>query len=199
MKQDPKKTSSSSLAFIEFVKAGLRDPLQVSTIIQTTPFTARRLAQSLSHKSTPFVVELGVGAGAVTESIRHHLVNSGQYFGMEINPRLAEFMKLRYPHLQIINDSAENLYKHLQGRKADLIVSTLPWTLLGPRVMERILGQVHEALKDDGEFATYVAANALMAKSAKHFFSQLDSRFGSHTEEWEFLNIPPAKIIRVKK
>ncbi|MGE0634523.1 MAG: hypothetical protein AB7O96_19055, partial [Pseudobdellovibrionaceae bacterium] len=108
-----KKPSTTSLALFEFLKAAIKDPMQVSTIFQTTPFAAHRLTRKITKSQNPFVIELGVGAGAVTEVIRHHLVNSSQYLGIEINPTLAEFMKTRYPDLEIHNDSAERLHHYL--------------------------------------------------------------------------------------
>src|SRR3712207_8136403 len=49
---------------------------------------------------------------------------------LEIDPDLAQLLEERYddPRLQVVCDSAENLDVHLGGKRADVLVSALPYT-----------------------------------------------------------------------
>src|SRR3712207_9593842 len=49
---------------------------------------------------------------------------------LEIDPDLAALLEERYddPRLQVVCDSAENLDVHLGGKRADVLVSALPYT-----------------------------------------------------------------------
>jgi len=185
-------------AFMQFLKAALREPLQVSTVFQTTKLTAEKLAQPLIQNPTSSVMELGVGAGAVTEVLHRHIIDKTGYIGFEINVDLYEYVKDYYPSFHFVRDSAEHILQHVGEKKFDLIVSTLPWTLLPDEVRKNIIDGIVGALKPEGEFRTYMASNAIWTPAAKKFQALLNEKFDIKTE-WQWLNAPPAMVFKAKK
>lgn len=181
---------------LEFVKAAVKNPRQVSTVFQTTPFTVALMLRGLGKIENPFVVELGVGAGAVTFFLRRRLRDPKNYIGFELNESLARFAQAGFPDLKIINDSAENLQNHVNPGQADLVVSTLPWTLLPPEVATRILEQARRCLKPGGRLVTYMVAPNVWTEPSQKMQGRLREIFPHVEEEWSMLNAPPAKVFR---
>src|SRR3712207_9218394 len=66
---------------------------------------------------------------------------------LEIDPDLAQLLEERYddPRLQVVCDSAENLDVHLGGKRADVLVSALPYTSFEAGLRRRGLGPLAAA------------------------------------------------------
>ena len=183
--------------FLQFLKAALREPLQVSTLFQTAPATVRCLTQPLIKSPAASVLELGIGAGAVTSKIHQLMDEPKNYLGFEINPDLHKYMSERFPDFHFVRDSAEHILNHSQGKKFDLVISTLPWSLIPEEIVENILNAVVKVLSEQGEFRTYLTAHVLWAPSSKKFIEKLEKRF-QIDHEWVMLNAPPAYVLKMK-
>lgn len=183
-----------------FLKAALKEPLQISTLFQTSGLTVRKLISPLRSDVHCSVLELGVGAGAVTTSVYHHISDKSRYLGIEINEDLFKYVSQKYPEFRFVCGSAEAISDLASQKKFDLIVSTLPWSLFDAQMQQNVLSQVKNHLEKGGYFKTYMVCNALMTKSGKRFQELLFDKFAVETS-WEFLNIPPAKVFecRLKK
>lgn len=180
-------------ASIHFVLAALKKPFQVSTLFQTTGFTVSKLLKPLKQDPHCSLLELGSGAGAVTSKANKLMANPEKYLGVEINPDLFEYVKKRYPNFKFICGSAEAISEFTSGKKYDLVVSTLPWSLLDDYTRKTILEEVSKHLEKGAYFKTYMVCNALLTKKGKKFRQQLESKF-EVSSEWELLNIPPALV-----
>ena len=180
-----------------FLKAALKEPLQISTLFQTSTLTVRKLLSPLRSDFHCSVLELGVGAGAVTASIYKMMSDKDHYLGIEINEDLYKFVSQKYPEFKFVCGSAESLSDYSEKRKFDLIVSTLPWSLFDAQMQNGIVEQIKSHLDKGGYFKTYMVCNALLTKSGKRFENLLNEKFQVQTS-WEFLNIPPAKVFECR-
>ncbi len=79
-----------------FFKAAIKEPLQISTLFQTSSSVVKALISPLQVDPHCSVLELGVGAGAVTEKIFKNMNNKDKYIGIEINEDLYKFVSNRY-------------------------------------------------------------------------------------------------------
>src|SRR4051812_42466731 len=186
-------------SFFRFFWAALKNPLQVSTPFQTGPTAVQSLTSFVPTRPSGMVVELGVGSGAITQSLLNKIGNADKYIGLELNDDLIEFAQERFPALRFVNDSAENFAKYLDGEKAGAVVSSLPWTLMPAEAVTKTLDAVRDHLMPGGVFATYMTLHVLKTPSGRRFQEQLKERFGGFESKLVIDNLPPAKIFIARK
>lgn len=185
--------------FFHFLKASLKSPLQLSTMFETGPRVGRRFARHIEIKIGFYVVEFGVGAGAITLHLLPKLGFPPSYIGFELNPDLYQYLHETYPDLEIYNESAENLSRRLDGRRVSAVVSTLPWSLLTKETRTSIIQQAYDHLEPGGVFCTFLAHHVLWTPSARDFLNMVYERFAEVTYEDELLNIPPCRLFFARK
>lgn len=79
---------------IEFVKAAVKNPLEVSTVFPTSRWLAKRLLDEVSIKPDSLIVEVGAGTGAITQHLLRRLVSpKDQYLGVELNPQMVGYLR----------------------------------------------------------------------------------------------------------
>jgi phosphatidylethanolamine/phosphatidyl-N-methylethanolamine N-methyltransferase len=187
-------------AFYQFLKASLKNPMQTSTFVESGPRVGRRFARHLHLRDDQMVVELGVGAGAITEHILDAIKSPKQYAGFELNADLYKFLaNEKFPNLEIHHASAETLAETMKGRKVGAVISTLPWSLLPRDVRHNILDQVHEVLEPGGTFSVFLALHCLWTPSVRDFWSTLTEKFPDYTYTDEMWNMPPCRLYFARK
>ncbi|MBN1441869.1 MAG: methyltransferase domain-containing protein, partial [Planctomycetes bacterium] len=141
----------------------LRHPLTVGAVAPSSRWLARRMVEDMRLGAARTVVELGPGTGAFTEEIERRLPAGVNLLALELDPVFAAGLRHRFPRVDVINDSAENLVEHLRARgraHADAIFCGLPWASFPPDLQGRIMSAVHEALRPSGRFATFAYLHA---------------------------------------
>ena len=132
------------------------------------------------------VVEMGAGTGPHTREILARLAPDARFLAFEIDPALADGLRreLSDPRLEVIADSAEEVERYLDGRRADVVVSALPFTSLPEQVRTGLLRAARECLAEDGTM--------LVLQYSPFMKPKLEEAFGS--VDWRFmpLNVPPA-------
>ncbi len=184
--------------FLHFFWAALKNPLQVSTLFQTGKNASQLLTDAVPDHSK-MIVELGVGTGAITQSLMAKVEGPDQYLGLELNSELIGFAQERFPTLKFINDSAENFPKYLKGQKVSAVVSSLPWTVMPQAVVAKTIESVHEHLIPGGVFTTYLTVHVLKTPAGRRLQHLLQDKFSSLESKVVFDNLPPAKIFVAKK
>lgn len=185
-------------SYLEFFKAALKNPMQISTIFQTSPWLSECMLSSIDFKNASHIIELGAGAGAITEKIYHRIQPQTQFTAFELSYTLVEFLKNSYTekNMEFVVGSAELSREFAQKKGlADYVVSSLPWTLFPPDLQERILDSVVDSLKPNGLFLTYTCLNAKIYPAAKTLDTFLNSKFSLVKKSktiWK--NIPPAFV-----
>jgi phospholipid N-methyltransferase len=132
------------------------------------------------------VVELGAGTGVQTGEILARLSPNARLVALEIDPDLAKLLDERYddPRLQVICDSAEDLDAHLGGRRADVLVSALPYTSFEAGLRRRVLDLLPVALAPGGVL--------LVIQYSPLILRELRRRFPSVQQRITPWNVPPA-------
>lgn len=184
-----------------FIKAAIKNPMQISTVFETSPWLRDMLLKELKVNEASSVIELGPGAGAITEALLQRMQKEAKYYGIELNQDLITMLKEAYPKAQFFEESAE--YCEVLTKKnglADCIVSSLPWTIFSHDVQEKIITSIFNSLKDGGKFATYVCINAEVYPAAKNLKKLIFEKF-THVEKSpiEWRNIPPAAVYTCTK
>jgi phospholipid N-methyltransferase len=88
-------------------------------------------------------------------------------------------------------------YLALHRKKADYIVSGLPWANISPETQDRIMEAVVASLADGGIFTTFAYLHARWLPKARQFRRALEDRF-AHVETSPVIwrNLPPAFVYR---
>lgn len=186
---------------IEFVKAAIRNPKEVCTVFPTSKFLAAKLLNEVEIKPDSYVVEVGAGTGAITEPLLERLSNPRQqYLGIEIVEPMVQFLKKSFPRLNFAQGSVQGMEKLLNDRRADAVVSSLPWTIFDLEQQKQGVESIYRSLKKGGTFVTYMCLNSAWYPQAKSFQEMLAKNF-SHVEKTavEWRNMPPAFVLKAIK
>ena len=180
---------------LEFVRAAIKNPLEVSTVFPTSPALASRLLETVPLDASGAIAEIGAGTGAITRFLLPRMPDKAKYVGVEISPEMVAYLRGAYPGAKFVEGSAEGLSEIVGSERAAAVVSSLPWTIFSPELQARILESVRASLAPDGVFVTYVCINSAWYPQARRLASLLRRAFKSvQKSPVEWRNIPPAFV-----
>ena len=176
-----------------FLGSMVLHPRRVGAVWPTSRRAVRDLLDMDDLSQASIVVEFGTGTGVYTEEILRRLGPDGVFLAFEIDASLAHAVATRLPdpRLTVINDSAENVELYLSGRKADAVVSSLPFTTLPGNLKQEILEAARDALRPGGSM--------LVLQYSKNILADLERLFGSIRRRFSPLNVPPAFLFACEK
>ena len=182
----------------------VRQPFRTGTVVPSSQGLAELMVEDMGLAAADTVVELGPGTGVFTRVIAERVKPDALVLAFEIDAALArELSDLRLPRVRIVNDSAENLERHLRanGREAaDAILSGLPWANFSGELQRRLLGAVVEGLRPGGRFATFAYIPAAYFPAGRRFRSLLEASFARvETTRVVYRNFPPAFVYRCER
>ena len=181
-----------------FLAAALRKPGQIGAVAPSSPSLAGAIASVIPTVGAPVVVELGPGTGAVTTAIDARLVPGARHLAVELDGRMAEFLRQAHPGLEVVEGDAAKLQTLLAERDiehADAVISGLPWALFDEVTQASILHQVAAVIGTDGVFATFAYRHGMALAAARRFRRTLHATFGEvllTPTVWR--NMPPAFV-----
>ncbi len=169
-----------------FLRAFVANPRQVGAILPTSRWAVRDMLDLADVPRAELVVELGAGTGVQTGEILARLGPNARLVSLEIDPDLAKLLDERYddPRLQVVCDSAENLDAHLGGKRADVLVSALPYTSFEAGLRRRVLDLLPVTLAPQGVL--------LVIQYSPLILRELRRRFPSVQQKITPWNVPPA-------
>ncbi len=171
-----------------FIRSFLANPRQVGAVLPTSLRAVRSMLDMAPVGEARTVAELGAGTGVYTHEILARMPADGSLLAFELDHNLADGLRrdVTDPRLRVLAESAEGLPARLEGAKADLIVSGLPFTSLPKATGGRILDAAREALAPDGTM--------LVLQYSPFVQGELRKRFGSVRRRVSPLNLPPAVL-----
>jgi len=185
-----------------FLAEFVRRPFHTASLTPSSRHLAEAMIAWADLKSAETVVELGPGTGAFTRLILRHLAPRARLICVEINPVLARRLAERFPRARVVNDSAENLARHLNatGLGVDCVISGLPWVILSGEEQKRLLQPAVRAMRPGGTFSTFGYSHAAWLPAGRRFKTMLEESFSSvdiSRSVWR--NLPPAFVYRCRK
>ena len=132
------------------------------------------------------VVELGAGTGVYTEEVLKRLRPDARFLAFEIDPELVSTLSGRFddPRLRVIHGSAESVEGHLDGEKADVIVSGIPFTSLPGTIKKNIFEEITRILAPQGVMVA-IQYSTMVQRDLERVFASVRRRLSP-------LNVPPA-------
>ncbi|MGY1739662.1 MULTISPECIES: class I SAM-dependent methyltransferase [unclassified Blastococcus] len=178
---------------LQFLRAFLANPRQVGAILPTSRWAVRDMLDLGDVPNAKLVVELGAGTGSQTGELLARLGPEAELVAVEIDPALAELLAGRYrdPRLHVVCDSAENLAEHLDGRRADVVVSALPYTSFSPGLRRRILDVLPDLVAPDGAVLVIQYSPLILGELRRRF-----ARVNLRISPW---NVPPAVLFACRE
>jgi phosphatidylethanolamine/phosphatidyl-N-methylethanolamine N-methyltransferase len=182
---------------LHFLSAFMREPFKVGAVLPSSRVLSRVVVDCCDIKPGDVVVELGPGTGPFTGLILKRLNSRGRLLAVEINATHAAILRRRFPQCEVIHDSAENLADHLNGERADCIVSGLAWGNMLPQMQNQILRAILKSLKPGGQFVAFAYVHAAWLPTSRRFRQGLQQNFKRvETTPIVWRNLPPAFVFR---
>lgn len=171
---------------LRFLAAFVANPRQVGAVLPTSRTAVRDMLDLADVPAADLVVELGAGTGVQTGEILARLKPGARLVAVEIDPRLSALLEERYDdeRLQVVTDSAENIDAYLDGQRADVLVSALPFTSLDQALRQRILDALPGMLGPRGVMVVIQYSPLMLGEFRRRFRSV----------RWRLTpwNVPPA-------
>lgn len=175
---------------LAFLRAFLRSPRGVGSIVPSSRFLERRLVARGAVSEATTIVELGPGTGGTTRAILRAMPRHARLLCIEIDPHLHGLLRrIKDPRLIVHLGSAEQLQETLSryGLPApDVVISGIPFSTMDRAVGRRILDAISRALAHGGNFVAY----QLRDRVAQLCGTDLELK----RVELEVLNIPPLRV-----
>lgn len=107
--------------------------------------------------SERITIELGPGTGSITAQLLKSGLPQKNLYCVEFDPKMCEIIKRKFPEINVINSSAENLGELFAGKSRNIcaIVSSLPLLSLPKSVSEKILSECQNILPQGARFIQF--------------------------------------------
>jgi len=177
-----------------FLRRWAANPLQMGSIVPSSPALGRRIAALVERGPDEVVVELGAGTGAVSRALLAGGVPPERLVVVEIVPEMARHLARALPGVTVIEGDAfalaEALPAALHGR-VGTVVCGIPLVLL-PTARQRAFVEAVEAVAPGRGFLlyTYCVTSPLPCRTLG---------LSGRREGFTPLNLPPASVWRYGK
>jgi len=179
-----------------FFQLFLKEKKMIGSISPSSNYLAEKMLENIDFNNCNTIVEIGPGTGVFTKKIIEKLSPHSKFIVFELNTLFFEQLQLEIKdeRVFIINDSAENLSKHLTSmgfENTDYIISSLPLSNFPLRFIVKLLKQFNSILNKSGKYVQFqysLGAKEIIERS----FSKVDISFTP-------LNLPPAFVYTCSK
>ena len=179
-----------------FFASFLKYPKQVGSIIPSSRFMINEILKNIDFEKAKCIAEYGPGTGVITKEILKRARKDAKVLCFEINKKFCTHLKkkIKDERLIVINDSAENIRRHVKRlgiKNIDFIISSLPFSVLSKERRMSIVMETKNTLNQEGKFVLYQYLNNFR-KYLKSCFPKISTRFIP-------LNIPPCFVYVCEK
>jgi len=191
--QEPTSQAGETANASLFFKRWLRNPLQMGSVIPSSPALCRRIAAAVERGAEEYVLELGAGTGVISRALLAAGVPAHKLVVVEIVPEMAQFLRESLPGVNVICGDAFDLKNalpaHMQGRIGTAICG-IPLVLLPLDRQQAFVDAVESVAPGKGFLLyTYCITSPLP-------YGKLG--LGARRLAWTPLNFPPASVWRYR-
>jgi phospholipid N-methyltransferase len=178
---------------ILFLKSFFRSPLQVASIIPSSPFLVNHIARHINEIRPTTVAELGAGTGVLTRVLHKKCPSITSLIVFENEENLKQHLQEEFPHLPVYGDAfmLHDTLREQRIEQLDCIISALPVSWFSKEQIEELLTMVHTCLKPKGTFIMF-QFSLQMRKHLKPMFNEI-------TIKYVPLNFLPAFVYYCRK
>ena len=176
---------------MKFLKRFASSPRRIGSVAPSSKFLTRAMLDRVDWGNAKYIAELGAGTGVFTREIVRRARPDAKILVFEIDPDLQQMIRDEHPEHKglSLHSDAQELYRYMQDNEIhalDFVISSLPFTVLPPKMTVRILNAVVKGLKPEGHFVAY-QYSSLMKHVLRKKFGHMETRF-------VMFNVPPAFV-----
>lgn len=181
---------------MSFIIEYIKHPRRIGAVAPSGRSLSEKMMKPIDFSSANVIVEYGSGTGSFTKELIARRNNDTLLLLIEQNEHFCCQLEKKYGGLEnvrIIHGNAENVGTYLKQygcKKADYIVSGLPFTSLPKNVSDSILKATNEAIGSDGKFITF-QYSLVKRRFFERYFCITDYLR-------EMKNLPPAYVLVMK-
>lgn len=173
-----------------FFRNFLRHPATVASIVPSSRFLTRCLADIARRDRPRTIVELGPGTGCTTRALLDILPREGRFLAIDVEEEFVVNLRNEPDERLLVHHGrADCLSEALLAHRLtnpDLIVSGIPFSTMPAHEARRILQQVWTSLAPGGRFLAY-QVRGHVARYAREWM-------GAPQVRVEVRNVPPMRI-----
>jgi phosphatidylethanolamine/phosphatidyl-N-methylethanolamine N-methyltransferase len=174
-----------------FLRRWLANPLQMGSVIPSSPALCRRIAAQVARAEDEVVVELGAGTGVISRALLDAGVPPERLVVVEIVPDMADHLRDALPGVNVIEGDAFDLARALPERmhgKVGTAICGIPLVMLPLAQQRRFVAAVESVAPGKGFLLyTYCITSPLPYRKLE---------LTAKREAWTPLNLPPASVWR---
>ena len=185
------RPTKDSEGFKLFLKRWLANPLQMGSVVPSSPALCRRVAAQVRRAPDEIVLELGAGTGVISRALIEGGVPASNLFTMEIVPSMARHLQHLLPGANVLTGDARllpSLLPRIWHGRIGTVVCGIPLVLLPLAEQRRFIDAI-EAVAPGRGFLHYSYCVTSPLPWRKH--GLIATR-----EAWTPLNVPPASVWR---
>jgi len=174
-----------------FFRRWMRNPLQMGSIVPSSPALCRRVVAQTDISSGKAVIELGAGTGVISRSLLDAGLAPDRLFVVEIVPDMARHLRQALPGAHVIEGDARRLPQLVPSEwhgRIGTVICGIPLVLLPLAEQRRFIDAI-EAVAPGLGFILYSYCITSPLPWKKH-------RLVPKREAWTPLNFPPASVWR---
>lgn len=163
----------------------------LGSVVPSSRFLIQRILDRIDWDRAQVIVEYGPGVGNVSQQLLRRMRPGARLVLVEMNAEFAWLLRHRLhdPRVAVVHGSAANIgeiLRELGIDRADYIISGIPYSTIPVALRRRILRESRALVRQGGEVIVY----QFMRTVKRH----LDDCFDEVEEEFEALNLPPARV-----
>ncbi len=174
-----------------FFRRWIANPLQMGSVVPSSPALCRRVAAQVSRRPDQAVLELGAGTGVISRALLAAGVPADRLIVVEIVPAMAAHLRRVLPGVQVLEGDARLLPdlvpRAFHGRIGS-VVCGIPLVLLPLAEQRRFIDAIQAVAPGTG-FLHYSYCVTSPLPWRKHGLA-------AKREAWTPLNFPPASVWR---
>lgn len=182
----------------EYIKNVIKDP-KIASITPTSQSGVREICSKIDFRNRVVIVEYGPATGVFTEYLLKMMSDDSLLIAVELNSNFANYLKenISDPRLKVHHDNAQHIDSIMSsyGKKADYVISGIPFTLIPDESRREIVKKTHDILHDGGKFIAYQA----FFQKDKYLLDHLKEQFSAVEDKYFLKNIPPMRVYEAIK
>jgi len=176
-----------------FLRRWLANPLQMGSIVPSSPALGRRVARLVQRRDEELVVELGAGTGAISRALLAGGVPPDRLVVVEIVPEMAGHLAASLPGVRVVQGDAFDLAASLPAwmhGKIGTAICGIPLVLLPLNRQRRFVEQVEAVAPGRGFLLySYCITSPLPWRALN---------LSAERKAWTPMNFPPASVWRYR-
>jgi phospholipid N-methyltransferase len=174
-----------------FARNFFRHPRMLGSIVPSSRFLIKQLLEPINWGRARVIVEYGPGVGGITVEVLRRMRPDSVLIAIETNPDFVSYLRrtLSDRRLHLVQASAAEVQEILRRfgyRRADYIISGIPFSTIPAPLRERILRTTHDVLEPGGAFLVYQFSTRVL-QDLRRIFGYVRRRF-------QPLNVLPAHL-----